>query len=649
MATQTLGGQGRDREGGREARVAVLYGAIGLAFLVLLGQLWYIQIASGAQYRQRAEVNRIRVISEKPFRGVIYDREGRQVARNVPAFTAAIRPADLPRKGEERDAVIARLGQVIAMAPEEITALLDAVRDDPFSPVRIKQPISRDQALVLEEQHTRLPGVVVQDPPIRSYPEGPLFGQLLGYTGALPSSTADALLQQGYERDDSIGIVGIEAAFEDELRGTRGRTQVEVDALGGVTRRLATLVPATAGGNLVLTVDAQLQKRSADALAAAMTRAKSGQAALVALQPQTGEVLAMVSLPQYDNNQFANGISQDDYRALSEDKNRPLVNHAVGGQYPPGSTFKMVTAAAALQEKVVTPQQRFFCTGSLNVSGMQFTDWQASGHGNVNVRQALATSCDIYFWSLAGGNNSFGIPGLKIERLADYARAFGFGEKSGLRLGGEVAGLIPSKELKKQRGEQWYIGDDYNTGIGQGDVLTTPLQLANMTAALANGGTLYRPRLVKEIRNADGAVLQTYPPEVIRKIPVNAEHIAAIRAGMRDAVTLPEGTATWALRNVAIPVAGKTGSAEFVPEGYVQQSRAAKLPSHALFVAFAPYDNPQIAVAVVIYGGGEGADVAAPAAGETIKAFFELQGPAGASPSGTAPAAPAVPAAPAGR
>jgi penicillin-binding protein 2 len=573
---------------------------------------------------------------------VIYDREGRQVARNVPAFTVAIRPADLPRKGEARDAVIARLGQVIEMAPEEITALLDAVRDDPFSAVRIKQPISRDQALVLEEQHTRLPGVVVQDPPIRAYPEGPLFGQLLGYTGALPSSAADALLQQGYERDDSIGIVGIEAAFEDELRGTRGRTQVEVDALGGVTRRLATLVPATAGGNLVLTVDAQLQKRAADALAASMTKAKSGQAALVALQPQTGEVLAMVSLPQYDNNQFANGISQEDYRALSEDKNRPLVNHAVGGQYPPGSTFKMVTAAAALQEKVVTPQQRFFCTGSLNVSGMQFTDWQPSGHGNVNVRQALATSCDIYFWSLAGGNNSFGIPGLKIERLAEYARAFGFGEKSGLRLGGEVAGLIPSKELKKQRGEQWYIGDDYNTGIGQGDVLTTPLQLANMTAALANGGTLYRPRLVKEIRNAEGAVLQTYAPEVIRKIPVNPEHIAAIRAGMRDAATLPEGTATWALRNVPFPVAGKTGSAEFVPEGYVQQSRAAKLPSHALFVAFAPYDNPQIAVAVVIYGGGEGADVAAPAAGETIKAFFELQGQTGPSPAGTAPAAPAA-------
>jgi penicillin-binding protein 2 len=214
---------------------------------------------------------------------------------------------------------------------------------------------------------------------------------------------------------------------------------------------------------------------------------------------------------------------------------------------------------------------------------------------------------------------------LKLDRLAEYAHYFGFGEKSGIRLGGEVAGLLPSRELKRQRGEQWYVGDDLNTGIGQGDVLVTPMQLANMTAALANGGTLYRPRLVKEVRNGEGAVVQTYQPEVIRKIPVAPEHLAAIRAGMRDAVATSEGTAAWALRNVPVPVAGKTGSAEFVPEGYVAQGRAAKLPSHALFVAFAPYNDPQIAIAVVVYGAGEGADIAAPAAGEAIKAFFELR------------------------
>jgi penicillin-binding protein 2 len=618
----------QDLTGGRELRLTAFYGMTGLAFLILLGQLWYIQVASGAQYRQRAEVNRIRVISEKPLRGVVYDSQGRQLVRNVPSFTASIRPTDLPRDKAEQDAVIARLAQVIEMAPQEIAALVDEARRDPFSPVRIKAPITRDQALILEEQHTRLPGVVVQDPPIRAYPEGDLFGHILGYTGALPSRMLDGLLQQGYERDDSIGISGIESTFEDELRGTRGRIQVEVDAMGGVTRRLETLEPTRPGGNLVLTIDAQLQRRAAEVLAAALAKSKSGQGALVAVHPQTGEVLAMVSLPLYDDNLFATGISQAAYRQLSEDPNRPLVNHAIGGQYPPGSTFKMVTAAAALQEKIVSPEQRVNCTGSITVSGRTFTDWQERGHGNVNLRQALATSCDIYFWSLAGGNSAYpNLQGVKIDRLAEYARAFGFGEKSGLRLGGEVAGLLPSKELKKQRGEQWFIGDDYNSGIGQGDVLTTPLQLANMTAALANGGTLYRPRLVREVRAPDGTVGQSFPAEVIRKIPVAPEYLAAIRAGMRDVVVSTEGTAYWALKQPALAIAGKTGSAEFVPEGYVAPNRFAKLPSHALFVGFAPYDDPQIAVAAVVYGGGEGADIAAPAAAEVMKAYFELKAP----------------------
>lgn len=609
---------------GREPRVTGFYVAIAVAFLILMGQLWYVQIASGAQYRQRAEVNRVRVVSEKPLRGVVYDRAGRQLVRNVPSFTASIRPADLPRDKGEQEAVFARLERVLEMPAAEIEAIVKEARQDPFSPVRIKAPISRDQALILEEQHTRLPGVVVQDPPIRAYPEGPLFGHVLGYTGPLPSRLLDTLLGQGYERDDSVGISGVEWAFEEELRGTRGRIQVEVDAMGGVTRRLATLVPPKPGGNVILTIDAQLQRRATEALGAAMAKGKSGQAALIAMQPQTGELLAVVSLPQYDNNLFAGGISQADYLRLSEDRWRPLVNHAVGGQYPPGSTFKMVTAAAALQERVVTPQTRIYCTGSLTVSGRTFYDWTERGHGNVNARQALATSCDIYFWSLAGGNASYpGLQGLKIERLAEYARAFGFGEKTGLRLGGEASGLIPTRELKRQRGEQWYIGDDYNVGIGQGDVLTTPLQLANMTAAIANGGTLYRPRLVKEVRDAEETVTQAFGAEVIRKLPVAPEHLAAIRAGMRDVVATTEGTAYWALKQPALTIAGKTGSAEYPG----QRDARGKLPSHALFVGYAPYEDPQIAVAVVVYGGGEGSEVAAPAAAETMKAYFELHQP----------------------
>ncbi|HEX2033860.1 MAG TPA: penicillin-binding protein 2 [Chloroflexota bacterium] len=604
-----------------EPRIAAFYGIIAVAFLILIGQLWNIQIANGAQFRQRAEVNRIRVISEKALRGVIYDRRGHQLARNVPSFSATVLPVDLPRDAAEQEAVLARLGQVIEMPLEEVKEIVRQGRRDPFTPVRIKAPITRNQALILQEQRTQLPGVVVRDPPIRGYDEGAIFGHLLGYTGPLPQQRLEALLAQGYERDDSTGITGIEAAYEAQLRGTHGRIQVEVDAMGGVTRRLETLVPTKPGGNLVLTLDAQLQRRATEVLTAAMAKGRSGQAALVALQPQTGEVLAMVSLPQYDNNLFASGISQEDFKRLNEDRWHPLVNHAVSGQYPPGSTFKMVTAAAALQERVVTPETRIFCPGSLTVSGRTFTDWSDSGHGNVNARHALATSCDIYFWSLAGGNPMTGLQGLRIERLAEYARAFGFGEKTGLRLGGESAGLVPTREWKRQRGDGWYIGDDYNVGIGQGDVLATPLQLANMTAALANGGMLYRPRLVREVRDADGVVIETFQSEVIRRVPVAPEYMAAIRAGMRDVVAATDGTAYYALRQPTLTIAGKTGSAEY--SGGPRDSRG-KLPSHALFVGYAPYEDPEIAVAVVVYGGGEGSEVAAPAAADVMKAYFEL-------------------------
>ncbi|MBI3974107.1 MAG: penicillin-binding protein 2 [Chloroflexi bacterium] len=614
----------------RDPRLCALGGAIALGFLVLVGQLWRIQIAAGAQYRQRAEVNRIRVVTVKPQRGVIYDRDGRQLARNVPSFTASIRPADLPKDKAEQQAVFERLSQVIDVPADEIRKIVDGARADPFTPVRIKPRLSRDRALILEEHHTVLPGVVVQLTPIRTYPEGPLFGQILGYAGPIPASSLESLLGQGYERDDSIGLAGLESSFEEELRGQKGRKQVEVDAVGRELGELATLAEAKPGGNLVLTIDAAYQRRVAEILGEAMAKARSSQGAIVAIQPQTGEVLAMVSLPQYDNNLFAAGISQADYARLSEDPWGPLLNHAIAGQYPPGSTFKMVTAAAALQEKVVTLQTPINCVGAISLRGATYRDWYAPGHGNVNVRQALAVSCDIYFYSVSGGNPYTGLHGLGIERLARYAHAFGFGEKSGLRLPGEVAGLIPTEEWKRERmKEPWYIGDNYNVGIGQGAVLATPLQLANMTAAIASGGTLYRPHLVKAIRDAEGNVTQTTAPDTIRKLPLAPEYLAAIRAGMRDAVAAQSatptqsGTAYFALRQYDFPMAGKTGTAEYAGP----RDSKGNLPTHALFVGFAPYDDPQIAVAVIVYGGGEGSATAAPVAAEAIKAFFELVQP----------------------
>jgi penicillin-binding protein 2 len=606
-------------------RVAVL-AMVGIAMgLTLVARLWYLQIATGEDARQRADTNRLRVETTKPLRGIIYDRGGQVLARNVSSFTASVRVTDLPKDRAAQDAVFARLGAIIALAPEDVRAAVEPGRADPFTPVRVRAPITRDQALILEEQHTSLPGVLVRFTPVRAYPEGLLLGQVMGYVGPIPPAQAQSRIAEGYARDDVIGLAGVEASYEAELRGVSGRQQVQVDAMGRVTSVLETLAPVVPGANLVLSIDVSVQRAGATALARAMARARSPQGALVALDPKGGEVLALVGLPGYDDNRFATGISQADYARLAEDPWRPMFPHAIGGQFPPGSTFKMVVVAAALQEKVVTPQANVNCTGSLTRNGLVFRDWTPHGHGPVNARQALGVSCDVYFYSVAGGNPLAGLQGLGMARLATYARAFGFGEKLGIRLPGEAPGLVPTAEWKRQvRNEAWYVGDDYNAGIGQGDVLATPLQLASMTAALANGGTLYRPRVVRELRDTAGRAVKTYPPEVIRTVPVDAAHLAAIRAGMHDTTNAPlivpgfAGTAYSSLRAYGLDMAGKTGTAEF--EG--PRDAKGNLPTHALFVGYAPYQDPRIAVAVFLYGGGEGSEAAALVASEVIRSYL---------------------------
>ncbi len=602
-------------------RLYGMYVAVGVAFVVLLGQLWYVQIANNAQFVRRAEVNRVRVVTEKPLRGVIYDRAGRQVTRNVPSWTLAIRPADVPKDPAARAQVLDRVGRVFQVDPADVARVLEDAKDDPFTPARVKSPITRELALTVEEQQELFPGLVIQYTPIRQYPEGPFLGKILGYTGPIPAATLQSRLDAGYERDDTLGLSGIEVTFEDELRGARGRKQVEVDALGRETTVLQVLEPMRTGGNVVLTIDAQLQRRATELLAAGMAKARSSQGAVVALDPRTGDILALVSLPDYDNNLFASGISGAEYQRLSDDRWTPLVNHALGGVYPPGSTFKLVTAAAALQERVVTPQTRINCPGSVTINGQVFRNWNPLGQGTLTVRQAVAQSCDIFFYEAAGGNPYSGFKGLGIQKLADYAHAFGFGERTGMRLPGEERGLVPTEDWKREvKKEPWYVGDNYNVGIGQGDLLVTPLQLANMTAAVANGGTLYRPRIASEVRDEKGDVVSSLPPEVIRKLPVAPEHLALIRAGMRDVVTAPEGTAYYALKQPALSIAGKTGTAEF----YGPLDSKGNLPTHALFVGYAPFENPQIAVAVIVHNGGEGSETAAPIAADVMKAYFEL-------------------------
>lgn len=606
----------------RDLRLLAFYGVLAVALLLLVGQLWQIQIASGAYYLQRADHNRLRIVTQKPLRGVMYDRYGQQLVHNVPSFTVTVLPADLPRDPAVEAAVYAGLGSVLGVSAEEISRLVDAGRRERYQPVRIKSQVPRDTALVLEERLVALPGVSVRPMPARSYLTGDLMGQLLGYTAPIPPERLATLLTTGYERDDTLGLTGIEAAFEEELRGLRGREQVEVNAVGRVVQHLAVLTPVQAGSNLVLTLDLELQRRVAEILAAAMARARSPQVVAVVMDSRYGDVLASVSLPTYDNNLFASGISAAEYGRLQDDSRRPLVNHAIAGQYPPGSTFKVVTAAAALQEHVVTSTTRVVSTGTLTLPGYVLRDWLQGGHGSLTVREALAQSCNTCFAMIAGGSPTASLQSLGHRRMAEYARAMGFGERTGIRLPGEAAGIVPTEEWKRQvRGESWYVGNTYNLAIGQGDLLATPLQLLNVVNAIGNGGALVRPRVVLESRTPEGEVTKAYPPEVIRRLPIAAEHLAVIRAGMRDTVASERGTAYWDINAPGLPIAGKTGTAEYAGP----RDAKGKLPTHAWFAGYAPHDAPEVSVVVLVYGGGEGSAVAAPVAGEIFKAYYELQ------------------------
>ncbi len=457
----------------------------------------------------------------------------------------------------------------------------------------------------------------------------------------MPAESTQQYLSQedeDYTINDSVGVMGVEATFEKELRGRKGSKHIEVNAFEREVNVLA-VDPPQAGHNLVLTLDTDLQQAAETALREGMYRVKSTAGVVVAMNPQTGEILAMVSLPSYDNNLFASGISSQDLAQLSADPERPLLNHAIGGQYPPGSTFKVFPAAAALEEKLLGQQTRLLCEGKLLLPNKYFPNdptkaqlfkcWNPAGHGRLNVEDALALSCDIFFYQVGGGLGSF--DGLGIDKLSEYASAFGFGEATGIALPGEASGLVPTDKWKRiNYGEAWVTGDTYNATIGQGYVLVTPLQLLNGTAAVANGGTLYRPQLVRQVMDGAGKVVKDFQPEVIRRVPVSAQNLSIVRQGMRAAVT--QGTAH-RVNLGEVAVAGKTGSAEYPG----LRDDQGILPTHAWCTAFAPYDDPEIAVVIFVSGGHDGAKIAVPIAARILRAYFGIPQPPDEDIVGPAP------------
>lgn len=584
-----------------------------LAFLSLTAQLWRLQIVEGRAFQQEAAANHLRIGVVPPPRGLIYDRRGRVLAENAPVFSVAIVPADLPA-GRERE-VYGRLAGLLGTDAGAVGAAVAALgyESDPFTPRRVRSNLDRETVLRLEEHHLELPGVVVNVESTRSYPEGPIFAHILGYTLAISEQLLGReeyqrrLSQERYTISDKVGASGLERLYERDLRGWPGRRLTQVDVTGRTVRELSE-EPPRPGNHLVLTIDRDLQREVAALLQEEMGDAPGAVA--VVMNPNDGEVLALVSLPSFDNNLFASGISAEELGALLADPGAPLFDRAVGGLYPPGSLFKLVTALAALQEGVASPATRILCKGYLDVTSdydptttMRLKDQAA--HGEQDLVQAIANSCDVFFYLLGGGDADF--TGLGAERLVRYARLLGYGEPTGIDAGGEEAGLVPTREWKLQaKQDEWLSGDTYALAAGRGDLLATPLQVANVTNAIANGGTLYRPRLVREVLDSDGNLLEQRPAAVLRQVPIDAAHWALVREGMAAALDTP------ALRSLlpeGVRVAGRWSTVERpIASGDEDKGR-----TQAWFTGFAPVDNPQVSVTVFLER-GDGLRDAAPLA-----------------------------------
>ncbi|HSH31480.1 MAG TPA: penicillin-binding protein 2, partial [Candidatus Saccharimonadales bacterium] len=547
--------------------------------------------------------------------GIIYDRTGKVLVRNEASFDVTVVAAQLPKSAADRQAVYQRLAGLIGRPAAEVMLKAEAKGLNHLQPQLVANGIERDQALALDPVLLELPGFYLDTNPVRRYGD-PKLAHVLGYTGRV---TAEELKQHDdYLPVDYIGKLGLEKQYEKVLRGTNGSEQTEVDAMGRPVKLLAAR-PAQAGANLVLSIDQELETKLTEAITKQMDRAGSTKAAGVALDPKTGEVLAAVSLPGYDNNLFSRGISQSDYTKLANNPAQPLFNKAIGGAYPTGSIIKPLVAAAALQERIITPATTINDTGQLEITNRYdqavkyiFRNHESAAGGLINLKRALAISSNVFFYTLGGG---FGqVAGVGAEKLAAHYHQFGLGRPTGIDLPGEAKGHVPTPEWKqKVKKEAWFTGDTYNMAVGQGDTLASPLQMAVATAAVANGGTIYKPQLVKQITTDPGQAGRQLGPEIVRQGVIAPDHLASVREAMRQVVASPGGTACCLIeQEVPVAVAAKTGTA---------QAGEDKKP-HAWFTAFAPYDDPKIVVVVLVENSGEGAEYAAPAVRETLAWYF---------------------------
>ncbi|MBU2264203.1 penicillin-binding protein 2 [Patescibacteria group bacterium] len=578
---------------------------------IIIGRAAWLQVIKRSYYYELAEGNRIRVERMEAKRGVIYDRKGRALVRNSANFLLYFVPADLPKDILARQAVIQRVSENLKnLKSEDILSLLSGIKPGSFEsyqPLFIADNIDYDKAMTVYLESDNMPGVIITNKTRREYNwYGLSLSHILGYTGKINDKEL-AKFGSEYLPIDYIGKIGMENFWENEMKGVNGKKQIEVDALGK-EKKILNQEAGQDGHNLVLSIDVDLQKKLEESVIAALQKNHLNKACAIALDPNNGEILAMVSLPSYNNNDFARGLTQEEYQNISNHPDHPLFNRCISGEYPSGSVIKPIIAVAALEENIINENTSFLSTGGIRIGQWFFPDWQAGGHGITNVRRALAESINTFFYYIGGGYQDF--KGLGLERMVKYEKLFGLDTQSGIDMPGEANGFLPTKEWKeKTKNQPWYIGDTYHLAIGQGDILVTPLQVADYTAIFANHGSLYRPHLIKQVLNSRDELISEVDYRPIKSNVVSSKNINIVREGMRQTITA--GSAR-SLQSVPVEVAGKTGTAQW---------STTKSP-HAWFTGFAPYDKPQIVITVLIEQGGEGSYIAVPIANEVLTWYF---------------------------
>jgi len=661
---------------------------ITLVFLFYTFTLFDLQIIQGATFRAQAEENRVRNISIPTQRGMIYDRNGILLARNVPVFHVAITPAELP-ESEGKTFEIFRELSVILDIPvsrgevnEETSALFTPCRTDfgieqivqiagslwPYSPTRVKCNVSKEVAMQVTEKNNDWPGVSVEIESVREYPTGETTAELIGFLGPIPEILVDYYTEKGFVSGrDKVGYMGLENSMQDVLGGTNGKRVTEVNVGGEIIRDIEEPIEPVPGQNVHLTIDYRLQKAAREALISeldvwnqryldARGEILSTTGVVIAMNVKTGEILAMVSIPSYENNRMAQFIPGDYYEQLSVDEAKPLLNKAISSELPPGSVYKMATAIGALNEGVIGPWdtvddpgritlEQKFIEGERIKMTQDYVCWDENGHGPVDFIHGVAWSCNVYFYKIGGGyGDEVAENGLGIWRMNEYARAIGYGQLTGIELPGEADGLLPNPTWKRlNQGENWATGDTYLAAVGQGYVLATPLQVLHSISTLANNGQHMQISLISKTTDAEGNIISRFEPKMLWDITkdeliesyngnnktgefksVEPWVLEFAKRGM-EAVTYPGGTASDLFEGDDKKIAGKTGTAEYCDDWANRENLCVpgNWPAHAWFVGYAPYDDPEIAVVSFVYNGSEGSAVSAPIVRRVIDFYFE--------------------------